>query len=585
MHPAAPPCRHTAHHVDIIGLHNSIESGACLIRNGALLEAVSEERFTRVKNFKGAPTESLSYILNKYSVDPRSVDRYVYCWQGGELDQERYTLKLVNRVLRAMELSPRSADIIRRRVETECHDTALVDAFTAWLRESVQDEDKVLLFDHHQAHAWSAFSCSPFAEAIVFTMDGRGHFKSGSVSVADSERGVVERDYMLTLDSLAFLYGQVTHFLGFTPHRHEGKVTGLAAFGDPKKTLPFFRKLVAWEDDAIVTRLGPYVPFNSNFDSEFIAELSSHSREDVAAGLQAHVEDLVVRFVRHWLKALDRPEIRNLCLAGGLFANVKINQRVAEIEGVDNVFVFPNMGDGGLTVGGACFVNFALTGRAKVAMPTAYLGPDYGSAEIQACLRQYGGRVTWTRTESRVRHIVDELAAARVVGLFAGRMEFGPRALGARSILYHGRDATVNDWLNKRMRRTEFMPFAPVTPEEYAAVCYQGWKKEHVAAHFMTRTYDCTPEFAARHPAVVHIDGTARPQIVNREMNGGYYEIVKAYCDRTGERALINTSFNMHEEPIVCTPRDAIDSLLQDTVDVLYLEDFRVVAASHENAK
>jgi carbamoyltransferase len=570
--------------VDIIGLHNSIESGACLIRDGALLEAVSEERFTRIKNFKGAPAESLTYILNKYSIDPQKVERYVYCWYGGDFDRKRYTLKLVDRVLRAMELNPRSADIVRRRAETEFHDAALTDAFHAWLGDYVKDQDRVLLFDHHQAHAWSAFSCSPFSEAIVFTMDGRGHFKSGSVSVADCEQGVVEKEYLLTFDSLALLYGQITHFLGYQPHRHEGKVTGLAAFGNPEKTLPFFRKLVTWENDAIVTRLGPYVPFNSNFEDEFVAELSKYSREDIAAGVQAHVEDLVVRFVRHWLKRLDRPDVRNLCLAGGLFANVKINQRVAEIEGVDNVFVFPNMGDGGLTVGGACFVNFVLTGRAKVAMPTVYLGPDYSTAAIEVCLNQYAGRLAWARTERRVQCIVEDLVAARVVGLFAGRMEFGPRALGGRSILYHGRDATVNDWLNKRLRRTEFMPFAPVTPEEYAAGCYKGWQPDHVAAHFMTRTYDCTPEFTARHPAVVHIDGTARPQIVNSAMNGNYYEIARAYCERTGERALINTSFNMHEEPIICSPRDAVESLLQDTVDVLYLEDFRVTVASHESA-
>jgi len=162
--------------------------------------------------------------------------------------------------------------------------------------------------------------------------------------------------------------------------------------------------------------------------------------------------------------------------------------------------------------------------------------------------------------------------------LFAGRMEYGPRALGARSILYHTRDATVNHWLNERLQRTEFMPFAPVTPEEYGALCYAGWRPEHVAAHFMTRTYACTEKFKKTHPAVVHVDGTARPQIVNRTMNGHYYEIVKTYCDRTGERALINTSFNLHEEPIVCAPRDAIESLLQKTIDVLYLEDFRMTA-------
>jgi carbamoyltransferase len=569
--------------VDIVGLHNSIESGACLIRDGVLLEAVSEERFTRVKNYKGAPAESFQYLIRKHALDPRHVERYVYSWYGGGIDQGRYAPKLASRLQRAAQLNPAGDAIIRRRLETEFLDQTLVDDFTQWMRDYSKDDGRIVFCDHHLAHAWSAFSCSPFSEAVVFTMDGRGNFKSGSVCVADEVNGVVERDYVLTLDSLAFLYGQITHFLGFTPHRHEGKVTGLAAYGNPERTLPFFRKLVAWEDDAIVTRIGPYVPFNSNREPEFVEELSKHSREDVAAGLQAHVEDLVVRFVRHWLRALDRPDVRNLCLAGGLFANVKINQRVAEIDGVDNVFVFPNMGDGGLTVGGACAVNFALTGRAKVAMPTAYLGPDYGDGEIENCLHAYAPRLTWERVGARAERVVQDLVDARVVGLFTGRMEYGPRALGGRSILYHGRDASVNDWLNKRMRRTEFMPFAPVTPEEYAEDCYKGWRRDHVAAHFMTRTYDCTEAFRRAHPAVVHIDGTARPQVVNRAMNGVYYDIVKGYCDRTGERAVINTSFNMHEEPIVCAPRDAVESLLLHTVDVLYLEDFRVTASSAQS--
>lgn len=563
--------------MDIVGLHNSIESGACLIRDGLLVEAINEERFNRIKNYTGAPVGSLQYILSKHSIDSRHVDRYVYCWHGGGIDQKSYTIKLVNRILRAVHDNPQGADIIRRRVETEFRDTELIDSFNGWMKDYVDDPRKILFFDHHQAHAWSAFSCSPFAEAIIFTMDGRGNFKSGSVSVADSDRGVVEKDYLLALDSLAFLYGQITHFLGFKPHRHEGKVTGLAAYGNPGKTLPFFRRLVSWEDDTIVTHIGPYVPFNSNSGKEFIEELSKHSREDVAAGVQAHCEDLTVRFIRHWLTKIDRPDVRNLCLAGGLFANVKINQHVAEMREVDNVFIFPNMGDGGLTVGGACYANFAMTGNAKVALPTVYLGPGYDPVEIEACLQGYATRVTWERTGSTVDRVVEDLVGARVVGRFAGRMEFGPRALGARSILYHGRDASVNDWLNKRMRRTEFMPFAPVTPEEYAESCYRGWRKEHVAAHFMTRTYECTEEFKAVHPAVVHVDGTARPQVVNEAMNGSYYRTVKSYCDRTGERALINTSFNMHEEPIVCTPRDAIESLLQNIVDVLYLEDFRVV--------
>ncbi len=176
-----------------------------------------------------------------------------------------------------------------------------------------------------------------------------------------------------------------------------------------------------------------------------------------------------------------------------------------------------------------------------------------------------------------VEETVNDLVAEKVVGFFQNRMEYGPRALGARSILYHTRDRSVNTWLNDRLRRTEFMPFAPVTPEDYAAECYLNWKPELKCAQLMTITFNCKKEFANRHPAVVHVDGTARPQVVTERLHGDYYLVVKGYCDRTGEQALINTSFNAHEEPIVCSPKDAIESIQQGMVDVLILGNYRVV--------
>ena len=274
----------------------------------------------------------------------------------------------------------------------------------------------------------------------MLTLDGRGDLRSGLVATASAERGLEELDYLMSaFDGLGFLYGQITHHLGFKPHRHEGKVTGLAAFGDPSKTLPLFERMVAFEDGAIRCRIGPYKPFYTDLRPELTAELDRFSREDIAAGVQTHCERLVAQWADHWLRRLDG-RFRNICLAGGLFANVRINQVVGEVAGVENIFVFPHMGDGGLTVGAAALALFRTTGQAKLSLPTAYLGPDYSEDDIASAIREFGDRVRAVRVPDKAAATVAALLGDKVVGFFEGRMEFGPRALGARSILYHARD-------------------------------------------------------------------------------------------------------------------------------------------------
>lgn len=572
--------RETTDSMYVIGLHNDEDSGACLMKDGVILEAISEERLNRTKLYKGLPTKSLEYLFDKYNLSVESIDHFVYGWHGQQNNYGVYAEKLARRVAEAVRTDDRAGDIIAQRVKIEfSRDSETRCEFENWMREIGVADDKIIYLDHHSCHAWGAFALSPFNDAIVFTLDGRGDLKSSTVSVAD-ENGVTEIDYLLSLDSLGFLYGQVTYFLGYKPHRHEGKVTGLAAHGDPDVSLPMFEKLVSWQGDRFVSHFGKYKPFYTNLSEELTADFAQFTREDLAAGLQKHCENLVTQYVRYWLDRIDRPDIRNICLAGGVCANVRINQCIAELDGIDNIFVFPHMGDGGLPLGSACFANYRLTGESHVTMDTVYLGPDYSDADIETALDAVADRIKYEKPEDRIGGTVTDLMNNKVVGFFDGRMEYGPRALGARSIMFHTKDASVNDWLNRRMNRTEFMPFAPVTPIEFADACYKNWRPDHVAARFMTRTYDCTPAFSDVHKAVVHVDGTARPQIVDRDKNGAYYQVVKAYCDRTGEHALINTSFNAHEEPIVCSPDDAIRSLINNVIDVLWIGPYRAIAKS-----
>jgi len=561
----------------ILGLHNDEDSGVALLKDGRIIDAVSEERLNRKKLYKGPPELSLQYVLAKNGITLSDINHVAYGWHGRQNDYRSYARKLTRRLVRAMHENPDAGAIMSERIDVEfSRDDETRREFEAWMADMGWTSDRITFLDHHAAHCWGAFGCSPFEEAFVFTFDGRGDLKSTTVSTADTHKGLSEQDYLLSFDSLGFLYGQITHYLGFTPHRHEGKVTGLAAFGNPAKTLPLFRKLVSFDEGEFVAHISPYRPYYTNMHPGLIAELNRFSKEDVAAGVQVHCEELIASYVAYWIKKIDRPDIRSVCLAGGVAANVKINQRIAELAGVDHLYVFPHMGDGGLPLGSAIQTQFHLTGQAKVQMDTVYLGPSYDDAEIEALLKKNAGKLDFERFGDKTAETVQDLVDQKVIGWFDGRMEYGPRALGARSILFHTRDRNANDWLNRRMRRTEFMPFAPVTPDVYAAESYKGWDPEDRCVRFMTRTHDCTEAFKAGHPAVVHIDGTARPQIVRPELNGDYYRVVRAYCDRTGERALINTSFNAHEEPIVCSPDDAINSLLDGVIDILAIGSFRV---------
>jgi carbamoyltransferase len=253
-------------------------------------------------------------------------------------------------------------------------------------------------------------------------------------------------------------------------------------------------------------------------------------------------------------------------------ANVKLNQRIHEIEGVTDVFVYPNMGDGGCGTGAAllCLPEVPV-GRT---LDDVYFGPEYSSAEIESALAAEGLR--FERPDAIAEPMADLLAEDHIVARFDGRMEYGPRALGNRSILYPAKDPEVNLWLNQQLGRTEFMPFAPAALASEAKRLFEGLAGAEKTSEFMTVTFDCTDEMQSSCPAAVHVDGTARPQLVTEKSNPGFHAILEAFAQRTGVPALINTSFNMHEEPIVCSPEDAVRAFLQGNIDYLAIGPFLV---------
>jgi carbamoyltransferase len=291
----------------------------------------------------------------------------------------------------------------------------------------------------------------------------------------------------------------------------------------------------------------------------------------MAYAIQKRSEDQVLNFIKMHVPTIHG---RNITLAGGVFANVRINQKVKEL-GFSNIFIQPAMDDGGLSVGVA-LSRVREMGIVPVRQKTAFLGPGFEEAEMEEALK--AARVSYSRVDNMAYALADLLVEGKVIARYDGRMEFGPRALGNRSILYHTRDPSVNTWLNTRLGRTEFMPFAPATLSEEADRCYLGLDGARHAAEFMTITFDCTEFMKEKSPAVVHVDGTARAQIVTPESNPGFHEIISEYYKKSGIPSLVNTSFNMHESPIVCTPQDAVTSFLEGRLDYLALGPFLVKA-------
>lgn len=424
-------------------------------------------------------------------------------------------------------------------------------------------EHKLQRFNHHLCHAANAFHASGYERALVVLLDGYGSGHCGAIyeGSADGLRLLHEIPFP---NSLGQFYEYVTSGLGFRAGRHEGKIVGLAAYGDPEVLSPaLLARFAGRENGQLVMQ--------SAMNFYLTRHMAQHvAKRDVAAAYQHVLERVTQDLVRYWV---GQRGLQHVAMSGGVHANVKLNQRVREVPGVAGVFVYPNMGDGGCATGAA----FVALGRAMaVGRPVehVYLGPDYTEAEMAAALDRE--QLRYERHDAIEPVIAQHLAANRIVARFHGRMEYGPRALGNRSILYPATDPQVNQWLNHQLGRTEFMPFAPAVMAEHAPRLFQRLEGCEHTAQFMTVTFDCTAEMRERCPAAVHVDGTARPQLVSARTNPSFHRVLEAYCALTGIPVLINTSFNMHEEPIVCSPDDAVRAFLDGRIDYLAIGPFLV---------
>jgi carbamoyltransferase len=426
--------------------------------------------------------------------------------------------------------------------------------------------------DHHYAHVVSAYYTSGYRNATVFSLDGGGDGKCcRAYDVVDGK--FTELVSIPSFASLGTLYSYVTQLCGFKAGKHEGKITGLAAYGEPRY-LDELRRLLVFRD-------GTFHNIGNVFFLSALREMKrllprDFRHRDLAASIQVHAEQLSVGLIQYWLERTGQTRIG---LAGGVTANVKINQRVHEIPGVTSVFVHPGMADDGMPVGAALARYFDQAGHRYDpdtirVMEHVYLGPEYTDEEIKAVLDAHA--LPAEHCDEIEAAVARAIADGAVVARFNGRMEYGPRALGNRSILYQATDPAVQYWMNDALGRTEFMPFAPIVMAEHARRCFEGIDGAEDTARFMTITFNCTDWMREHCPAVVHVDNTARPQLVSKRDNPSMYKILERYHEISGLPCMINTSFNMHEEPIVCSPEDAVRAFMLGHLDYLAIGNWLV---------
>jgi carbamoyltransferase len=390
-------------------------------------------------------------------------------------------------------------------------------------------------------------------------------FRDGAIeTLHGGEAGLLEP---LRIDSLGLAYGYVTQALGYRMNRHEGKLTGLAAFGEPTLYEPLVGHFSVDDEGRIDSDFESY----SAMRRRIFALADGAKPADVAASVQTLLEECMLTSVS---RLLARHPLRNLGLAGGVFGNVRLNQRLAEETGVDEVFVYPAMSDAGLAAGGVLDFLLARDGlerwlASRRRLDALYLGTDWGEeADTVFAADERIEAIPGAAVETAATL----LAEGAAVAIFTRGGEYGPRALGARSILAAATDSAINDVLNARLGRTEFMPFAPVVAAEDANDIFALGDGLAYAARFMTITCAVRPAWRERIPAVVHVDGSARPQVIERKPNPLYYDVLAAYKRLSGIPVLINTSFNAHEEPIINTPEECAQALADDRVDYVLSE-------------
>ena len=565
------------------------DSSACLIRDGELVAAVEEERFRRVKHWAGFPSESIRYCLREASVGPEQIHDVAF--------SRNPLAHFHNKVLFAVKRRPNLGLIRSRLANMGRLASSKASLASALGTEPSGLKAKIHKVEHHRAHSASAFFVSPFDRAAVVSIDAFGDFRSTMVSMGEGSR----MDEISTVEfphSLGILYTAVTQYLGFPRYGDEYKVMGLAAFGQPtfldefrtmvrtrpkgtfKLDLKYFRHAshgvaMTWDDcepevgraysDYMVRRLGP---------ARQPAEELTDRHQNIAASLQAALEEVYFHVLNYAHEVTGQ---KRLALAGGVAFNSVANGQIFDRTPFEDVYIQAAAGDAGTGLGAAYHVHHHKSGHPRrFVMDNAFWGPGFEDAEFTRVLEAHGLEYARLPDDQLYERTAEAVAAGKIVGWFQGRVEWGPRALGNRSIIADPRRADMKDILNARIKRREpFRPFAPSILLE----AVDSYFERSYPDPFMIKVYPIKPEKRDVIPAVTHVDGTGRLQTVSKQENPRYWSLIKEFERQTGVPVLLNTSFN-ENEPIVCTPEQAIECYQRTKMDVLVLGNYVVEMSS-----
>tara|TARA_Y100000739_G_scaffold227811_1_gene238106 strand:- start:1061 stop:2863 length:1803 start_codon:yes stop_codon:yes gene_type:complete len=593
----------------ILGINFGHDSSVCILKDGKIIAAIEEEKVSRVKQDFGWPRKSIDRLFDEYNIRKEDVNLI-------SLD------KMILEALSSNEIEYRfSKNVLKKNIEYLNRITSYMgfskrkigEKNDELLKTLISDEGfinaKLNYYDHHLSHAASAYFTSPIETDLVITSDGMGGDSSFNFYIPENEtlKLIHKNEYHV---SIGGFYSMITKLLGFRPTRHEGKITGLAAYGKNTELVNKFMNLWKYENGKlnrypfndldnqwikhkINSRLSVSEKINLTNSSGYVtndyskrnrvlyAELRNitegYSKEDIAFACQKVSENITLNEIDLVINKLRLKNVK-VALAGGVFANVRINQKIYEMNDIANIFIHPAMGDSGLAMGNAILSDIEFGSKeyckGKYSLKHTYLGPNYSSDLIDFINKFDESEIEFFKMENPSLEIAKLLFNNKIIGLWNGRLEWGPRALGSRSIILNTFDKSVNDSLNNRLNRTEFMPFAPVVLDIHAKKYFPKYDSNVPAADYMTMTYDTDPKYHKLLQATVHIDGTARPQIAYKDTSPFYYSILSEFNKISSCGALVNTSFNAHEEPILSTPETAINALVTNRVDYLVLEEY-----------
>ena len=575
------------------------DAAAALLQDGALVAAAEEERFSRKKHDYEYPERAIDFCLRTGKITAADLDYVVFF--------EKPFVKFERLLLTSLQTFPRSHKVFREAMVSWLGDKL-------WVKNLIQQRlkvgpERVLFSEHHLSHAASAFYCSPFDEAAVLTIDGVGEWTTASIGVGRGSDLKLLKEIRFP-HSLGLLYSAFTAFLGFEVNEGEYKVMGMAPFGTPRYVDKVW-KLIHVSSDGSFDLDMQYFSFHHSthqtFNERFVelfgaprdprmnfftsssgfpayfgerpADFEAQARAnqhyaDIAASIQKVTEEVILKLA---LAAHRETGLTKLCLAGGCALNSVANGRILRETPFEDVFVQPAAGDGGAAAGAALYGYHAVLGKPRgFVMQHAAWGEEHGPAVTEGFLREHGIPFERYDDEDRLLAcVVDRLQAGHVVGWSQGRFEWGPRALGQRSIIADPRRADMKDIVNTKIKfREPFRPFAPSVLAERASDYFAlPDAARHYPARFMLYVVDVKPEHHATLPAITHVDGTGRLQTVREEANGRYYRLIDAFGRATGVPVVLNTSFNLRGEPIVNTPAEAFNTFMASGMDTLVLGD------------